>query len=267
VRYFDGRQWAPVVVPVAAPSPVPAAPLLGPPAAPHPSLPIEAAVGALVILLGSLLGGRLLIDATVQFDWPVLVYIAILTAVGYGPSLAWCWFVSRRLGTGRLGADLGLRFRWSDAGWGPLVWISAVVTQAAVVVVVELLDIPITSNTEDVSDIDADRVYVVAMLITAVVAAPIVEEMVFRGLVMRGFRSHFNGAATVVLQGAFFGAAHFDPVRGTGNIGLVMVLSAVGIAFGAGAYLLRRIGPTILAHAIFNGVVMIVVLSGAGQLT
>ena len=44
-----------------------------------------------------------------------------------------------------------------------------------------------------------------------------------------------------------------------------MVLSAVGAALGLGAYLLRRIGPTILAHAIFNGVVLIIVISGANQ--
>ena len=126
-------------------------------------------------------------------------------------------------------------------------------------------DIPLTSNTERVSDIDADRGYVIALAITAVVAAPLVEEMVFRGVVMRGLRARLGAAATVTVQAVFFGAAHFDPVRGTGNIGLVMVLSAVGGAFGLGAYLLRRIGPTILAHAIFNGVVLIIVLTGANE--
>ena len=50
-------------------------------------------------------------------------------------------------------------------------------------------------------------------------------------------------------------------MRGTGNIGLVLVLGAVGVVFGGAAYLLRRIGPTILAHAIFNGVVMVIVLT------
>ena len=44
-----------------------------------------------------------------------------------------------------------------------------------------------------------------------------------------------------------------------------MVLSAVGGALGLGAYLLRRIGPTIIAHAIFNGVVLIIVLTGAND--
>ena len=40
------------------------------------------------------------------------------------------------------------------------------------------------------------------------------------------------------------------------------MLSSVGVALGAAAYLTRRIGPTVIAHAIFNGVVMIIVLTG-----
>jgi hypothetical protein len=158
-----------------------------------------------------------------------------------------------------------LRFRWSDAGWGPVIWIAALVVQIAVAALIIVFDVPLTSNTERVSDIDADRAYVIALAITAVVAAPLVEEMVFRGVVMRGLRARLGAVATVALQAVFFGAAHFDPVRGAGNIGLVMVLSAVGAAFGLGAYLLRRIGPTILAHAIFNGVVLIIVLTGANE--
>jgi membrane protease YdiL (CAAX protease family) len=254
-RYFDGREWAPALF---MPAPV----ALAPPAAPHPSLPLKAAAGALGILLLSLVGGRLLVDALTRFDWPLLVYVGLLTVIAYGPSVVWCWYVSRRWGTGRLSADVGLRFRWSDAGWAPVIWIAALVVQIAVAALVLACRIPLTSNTERVSDIDADRAYVIALAITAVVAAPIVEEIVFRGIVMRGLRARLGAAATVTVQAVFFGAAHFDPVRGAGNIGLVMVLSAVGGALGLGAYQLRRIGPTILAHAIFNGVVLLVLLWG-----
>ena len=136
---------------------MPAPITFAPPAAPHPSLPLTAAVGALVILLASLVGGRLLIDVLTRFDWPLLVYVALLTAIAYGPSVVWCWYVSRRWGTGRLSADVGLRFRWSDAGWGPVIWIAALVVQIAVAALILAFDIPLTSNTERVSDIDADR--------------------------------------------------------------------------------------------------------------
>jgi hypothetical protein len=258
-RYFDGQQWAPPSVFVPAPL------TFAPPAEPHPSLPLAAAVGALAILLASLVGGRLLIDALSGFEWPLIVYVALLTAVGYGPSVAWCRYVSRRWGTGKLSTDVGLRFRWTDLGWGPLIWISAVVVQVAIALLIIAFDVPLTSNTERVSDIDANRAYVVALAITAVVAAPLVEEMVFRGVVMRGLRARMGAVAAVALQAVFFGSAHFDPVRGAGNLGLVLILSAVGATLGFGAYLLRRIGPTIVAHAIFNGVVLIIVLTGFNE--
>jgi membrane protease YdiL (CAAX protease family) len=127
--------------------------------------------------------------------------------------------------------------------------------------IVTALNIPLTSNTEGIGELHLDRTYVISILVTAVVAAPIVEETVFRGLILPGLLSRMPWVAAVLLQGVLFGAAHFDPARGLGNVGLVMILSAVGIIFGGAAYLLRRIGPTMLAHAILNAVVLTVVLT------
>jgi hypothetical protein len=103
---------------------------------------------------------------------------------------------------------------------------------------------------------------VVSLLVTAVIAAPFVEEIVFRGVVLRGLLSRMSAVPAVLLQGVLFGLAHIDPVRGTGNVGLVAILSGVGVAFGIAAYLFRRIGPTIVAHAVFNAVVLAIVLTG-----
>jgi CAAX protease family protein len=258
LRYFDGRRWMADGPPV---------PQLAPPAAPHPSLPVSAAAGAVGILIASLVAGRLLIAWLAEYEWPVVVYIAMLTVIGYGPSLWWCRYVSRRWGTGSLGADIGLRFRWSDIGWGPLVWFGALVTQIACAAIVLALDIPLTSNTEGIDDLDADRGYIIAVLVSAVIAAPLVEEMIFRGVVMRGLLSRIGPILTVGVQGVLFGAAHVGPERGVGNVGLALVLSGVGIAFGTAAFLLRRIGPTILAHAVFNGVVLVIVLFFADELS
>jgi len=250
-RYFDGRVWLP-----------PVARLESTQQEPHPTLPLAAAVGAIAILVVSLIGGRFLIDVLVHFDWPVLVYIVVLTLLGYGPSLWWCWYASRRWGTGHLSRDVGVRWRWSDTGWGPLTWISAVMCQVVVAAAVLAIGVPTSSNTEDVNELQADRTYVIALLVTAVIAAPFVEEMVFRGVVLRGFLSRMGAVLAIALQAVLFGAAHVDPVRGAGNLGLAAILSAVGAAFGTAAYLLRRIGPTIVAHAIFNAVVLTIVLSG-----
>jgi membrane protease YdiL (CAAX protease family) len=227
-----------------------------------PTLPLVAAVGAIGVLSGSLIVSKYLLDSIVGFGWPVAVYVAVLAVVGYGPSLGWCWFVSRRWGTGDLGVDIGLTPRLADLGWGPVIWLGAVGAQIVVGVVIVALGVPLVSNTEGIEEISADRTYVVSLVITAVIAAPVVEEMVFRGVVMRGLRSRLPMVAVVVVQGLLFGAAHIDPVRGVGNVGLVLVLAGVGVAFGIAVALLGRIGPSMVAHALFNGAVLLVVLTG-----
>jgi membrane protease YdiL (CAAX protease family) len=143
-----------------------------------------------------------------------------------------------------------------------VIWISCVAAQIAVGIVILLTNIPLTSNTEGINDLDADRGYVISTLVLAVIAAPFVEELLFRGVVLRGLRSALAVVPAVALQAVLFGVAHVDPVRGSGNIGLVLVLAAVGAVLGTAAHLLRRIGPTMLAHAILNAVVMAIVLSG-----
>lgn len=229
------------------------------------TLPVVAAVGAIAVLSGSLVVSKYLLEAVVDFGWPVVVYVALLATVGYGPSVWWCRFASKRWGTGDLGTDIGLTPRLTDLGWGPVIWLGALGAQLAIGAVVIALDVPLVGNTEGIDEIRADRTYVVSLVITAVIAAPIVEEMVFRGVVMRGLRSRLPLVVVIVAQGLLFGAVHVDPVRGTGNVGLVLVLSGVGIAFGVAVALLGRIGPSIVAHAIFNGAVLLIVLTGVAD--
>jgi uncharacterized protein len=252
LRYFDGRRWTHHTAAVLEPPRHREA---------HPVLPLQVALGAVAVLIVSLLVSRYLLEALIGFEWPIAVYALISIVVGYGPSVVWCGYASRRWGTGRAATDLGLRFRWSDAGWGPIAWLAALGCEVVMLIVVELTSIPLVNNTEGIGELDLDRTYVISLLVTAVVAAPVVEEMVFRGLMLRGLRSRMGAVLAVAVQAVLFGLAHVDPLRGTGNIGLVFVLAAVGVAFGGAAYLLRRIGPTIIAHAIFNGVVMAVVLT------
>lgn len=227
----------------------------------HPTLPLTVALGALLVLVVSLVAGKALVDALVDRGWPLVVYITISAVVSYGPSLAWLAYVRRRWGAGRLDT-VGWRFRWADLGWGPVTWLAAIGVQLLLAVVVLVFDIPLSSNVESVSDADADRAYLVATAIAAVIAAPIVEELVFRGLVLRGLLSRIGPVTAIALQGVLFGVAHVDPVRGVGNVGLAVVLSGVGIVLGTAAYLTRRLGPVVIAHAIFNGVVLAILLSG-----
>lgn len=244
----------------------PQGPAFRPPREPHDTLPLAPGVGAIAVLVASLLASKVVLDLLVDFEWPVVVYVALLGLIGYGPSVAWWWYSMKRWAGGggfrtRLAAA-GVRPSWSDIGWGPLIWLGTLLVQVAVTAVVLIFDVPIASNTDDVGELASDRTYTIAIVITAVVAAPLVEELVFRGIVLRSLLSRTPAVVAIVVQGVLFGVAHVDPVRGVGNVGLAVVLSMVGVAFGAAAYLLRRVGPTIVAHAFFNGFVMLLLLSG-----
>lgn len=249
-RYFDGRGWTDAV-----------RGSVRSPRGPNPTLDLRAAVGAVLVLLASLLASRWLVEVTLDQRWPLLVYTAISVLVGYGPSVVWCWWASRRFGSGRLVRDLGLAPRWSDLGWGPVVWLCVLGGQLVAGLIVVILDVPFTSNTEGIDGLTYDRTYVISLLIAAVVAAPLVEEVIFRSVVLRGLRSRWSAPVAVGAQGVMFGLVHVDPVRGSGNVGLVIVLSTVGIVLGGAVELLGRVPPAMIAHAILNSIALAVVLT------
>ena len=257
-RYYDGYQWTPYVAPSAhvrraAPQEAP----------PHPELPISFAIGAIVILAASLIASRELLDALIDHDWNIVVYMAIAVAVGYGPSIVWMWFASRRWGTGHVLSDLGVRFRWVDLGWGPLIWIGTVAAMGVAVGLMRFLDVPYRGNldVDNGSPFERDNTSIVALLVSAVVFAPIVEEALFRGAVLRGLLSKMAAVWAIAIQAVLFGAAHFDPDFGRESIGLIIALSVAGAGFGLASYLLRRLGPVMIAHAVMNAVAITVVLN------
>jgi len=254
-RYFDGHRWTPYT------TLDPRSPSVTQPQEDHPVLPFPVVVGAVLILFASLLAQNRLIDHLVDRRWNVFVYMAMSVVVGYGPSVVWMWFVSRRWGTGRVFGDLGVRFRWVDLAWGPLIWISTIIAVAVTVGILNAFDVPYRGNLEARALFAPERTEVISLAIAAVAFAPIIEEAIFRGAVMRGLLSKMNAPLAIGLQGLLFGAAHFQPSYGREGIGLVITLGVAGVGFGLGCYLLRRIGPSIIAHAVFNGVAIAVAIT------
>jgi membrane protease YdiL (CAAX protease family) len=246
VRYWDGRQWTPSVA--------------GPPAAPTPAptLPWRVAVGGVLALVVPLVASRWLLRPLAGQSVPAAVFVALAGLLAYGPTLWFWWWSSRRWGSGSMRADAGLVARLADLGWGPVVWIGCFLTQATLVIVVNLLRVPFRSNLEGFDDLRDDTTYLVATFVLAVVVAPFVEEVLFRGLIQRSLASTMPQGVAVAVQAVMFGAAHFDPHRGVGNIGLVLVLSGVGAVLGTAAMLTRRLVPGMIAHALMNGVAMLV---------
>lgn len=247
MRWWDGVGWTAHVARRGAGERVP-----------HSTLPFRDALIGLLLLVIPLVSSRWVLGSLSDLDVPVAVFLTVGVLVSYGPSLAWCLVAGRRPG----GDALGLAPRWSDAGWGPLTWLACLGAQIVVGVVVLLTDIPVSSNTGGLSEQRDRTALVVAIVLLVVVVAPLAEEILFRGLILRGLLDRWRPAVAVAVQGVVFGAVHVQPTFGVGNIGLVMILSGVGVVLGGAAYLLRRIVPSIIAHAILNALAITLALSG-----
>ena len=84
-------------------------------------------------------------------------------------------------------------------------------------------------------------------VLVIVVAAPVVEEYIFRGLLAQTFAEHSRSAA-LWFSSIAFAAAHLSPIR-------VPYYLIMGLVFGR-LYLRRGLLASITAHALFNGAVL-----------
>ena len=168
----------------------------------------------------------------------------------------------RRYGTGSLRADLGFHFEWADLGWGVLLFFGARFAQA--VVTVPLVSIPaLRVSSERHADVMRDQPIelLVTMVIVGVLVAPVVEELVFRGVMLRSLLDKLGGAGAAVVQGVLFGAYHFAPDMGLYNIVLITANGTFGVIFGFVARARRSLGTGMVAHAITNGTAFIFILA------
>lgn len=88
-----------------------------------------------------------------------------------------------------------------------------------------------------------------SMLLTillVVVVAPIMEETIFRGVVLSGFASRIGPVRAIMATAVLFGAIHLDPWR-------AVPLTLLGIVLGFLAWQGRSIWPAVVAHAFVNG--------------
>lgn len=166
----------------------------------------------------------------------------------------WCGYVGAVVLAGMKGrgvaADFGLSFRAVDPSW-------IVVGVAVQVVVLPLLYWPILRlvgrTSEDLSAPArslADKAqsswgWVVLALIV-VVGAPVVEELFFRGLLLRSLqKGGMSDLWSCVVCAAVFAAIHLQVLQFAGLFVIGLVLSALAVRTG-------RLGPSILTHAGFN---------------
>lgn len=176
------------------------------------------------------------------------------------PMLIALWLVARKSGTGNFVTDYGLSFRPIDLIGIPI----GIATQLALV---PLLYVPLeriwptTFGTDDVEKRARDlyghpsSMGIAILILVAVVGAPLVEELVYRGLLQGALgRSlkQWRGWLALVLVAAFFALVHFSPVEFPG-------LFLVGLVLGICALRTGRLGMGIITHAAFNATALVLV--------
>lgn len=69
-------------------------------------------------------------------------------------------------------------------------------------------------------------------LFTILIAAPVIEEFLFRGCLQNFFKRHMTPKRAIVLSALFFSLFHFAPSQGIGNISLISSLFVFALFLG-----------------------------------
>lgn len=160
--------------------------------------------------------------------------------------------VSTRWGSGRFADDFRVRFRAVDLVGIP-------VGIASQLLLLPLLYWPLRSiwpGTFSSDEVEqrardlwgkAQGGWVIALIIIVVVGAPIIEELVYRGLILQSLQGRINDVLALILSSLWFAVIHLQPVELPGLFAFAVVLGICFLVTG-------RVACPILAHAAFNAV-------------
>ena len=274
LRWWDGTQWTEwqardgeVIAAPVVPQPAPGSDWTGiaDERITWPKAAVLLALGAIVVsFLAGTLGYEL---ADALFDNEPLSLIVNIVLLD-GALLVACREAHRRWGRhGRFRRDFGLTYERGDWWRGILSSIGArsIGAAAAVFFVLPILFNQELDSFEDttVQDVSISWAGIITFAVAALVVAPFVEELFFRGLLQRSIESVLPRWVAIGVQGVVFGFLHVQPAVGIFNVAIVVPISVAGMVFGFTFHRFKRLGPPIAAHFWFN-VVAIVVLVASG---
>lgn len=147
--------------------------------------------------------------------------------------------------------DFGFRFEWLDA---PVGLVIGVVMQLLVLPVLYLPVLWLLDQSSDdlsrpareLADKAQGPVGWIVLTLIVVVGAPIVEELFYRGLLLRSLQKRgIPDVWSCVICAAVFAASHLQALQFVGLFAIGLVLSYLAVRTG-------RLGPSICTHAAFN---------------
>jgi CAAX protease family protein len=201
-------------------------------------------------------------DKEAMLAW--LMTSRVMTATVYSTILAhlltvlFCWAVVTRLRRQPFFASLG----WNWAGHSPVYWLVIAVVvfagiSAANIVFVRFLPQKETSFDEMLKSGPQVRL---AVALLASFSAPLVEEIVYRGVIFGGLRKRFSAATTVIIVTLLFAGVHVPQYAGAwaSLAGLMLLSLVLTVVRGYSKTLL----PCIVIHFINNAIVSLLIVFG-----
>ena len=102
-------------------------------------------------------------------------------------------------------------------------------------------------------------------LFIAVVGAPFVEELFFRGLLMSGLVSRFGVALGIIFQAIVFGLVHLSQADLNSDLGVFLLIAPVGAVLGVLRFGFKRLGTGMFTHATYNAIIIAVAARRASR--
>lgn len=205
-------------------------------------------IGLLLWLLLGVIGGFVSLatedsgSTIAGFGMIVAVTLPWLALVGWPVLMTWT------RGNG-LFIDLGIRWRWSDLGWGALFGLGAVVVAVVLALATQALFGEFSSSAGDLAeDLAENKIVFALFLLTIMIGAPIAEEVFFRGLLFGALaKKGLPQIWALVISSAVFALIHLEPVR-------IILLFGIGLVLGLARWLTRSTTTAIVAHVVNNSV-------------
>lgn len=194
-----------------------------------------------------------------------VVFLALTTVGQAGAMGLWPVVVARWKGAGVV-RDFGWRFQWVDLAYGlgiggVLLFLAAALSFGVSALVGLEAGADEATNTQIIADA-GDGVALVVIAIAAVVLAPIVEELFFRGLCLRAIERRFGTVTGVLASSVLFTLPHFTNPSLAGTAVLFSVIFAIGLVLAMLVVRTGRLGAAVIAHAVFNAIGVAAALAG-----
>jgi len=203
--------------------------------------------GLVLAVVGAVLAFAVLGPDTADDD--AVVLLASLVAQAGGAVVA-VWIISATRGQASLRADFGLEIRARDAGW-LLVGIALQFGAALLLLPLTLLE-PDQAQSVVESFEAASGGEVVLLAVAVVVLAPLSEELLFRGVLLRGLLRRTSPGRAVLWSSAVFAAVHLVLDPSLGSAQALPALMLLGIVAADQVVRTGSLSRSIMLHAGFN---------------